>query len=74
MPSVIQNEITHLNGAASYTYIPGRETPFDNGDIPSKSPVKQYNNSKWERIELTSSFLQMDLVDITSFTIVMFIR
>ncbi len=45
----IQNAIKHLNAAAAWTFIPGKEMSFDEGGISKKSNyniVRQYNNSK----------------------------
>ncbi len=43
------NTITHLNKAASRTFIPGREMSFEKGGVPSRfqyNPIRQYYKCK----------------------------
>ncbi len=59
-----QRAKTHLNKAATHTFIPDGEISFDKGSICSKSnynPVIQYNNSKLDKYRINFLILANEL-------------
>ncbi len=55
----LRNAINHLSKGVKHTFIPGKEMPFDEGSIASKSnfnPVRQYNNRKPDFFILAKAF------------------